>query len=191
MLMFLLLFVLAIAINLAGNYWYRSLNNNGITQNMLSSIFNPINFLVLLGSLLRDILISVLLIYTFFNLTNKNITFLETIFIVIGANFLFVAQNLFDLAWVYTHKNELSTIQILDYQSFSIHSIFNSVPNYLYHAAVTANLWELAYIFILTLLLKNKLKASFIRSFGLVFLAYGVPLILWMIFATFLQISNA
>ncbi len=191
MLSFLLLFICAITINLLGNYWVYTLKHGASSLNSSSTIFSLFNFLFLIGSLLRDILITSFLIIVLFKIINKKISLAETFYIVILAGFIFVAQNIFDLMWAYTHKNELSIEQILDFQSFSIYSCLKNVPSYLYYASITANLWELIYIFTLALLLKNKLNNTYPKSLGLVFLSYGVPLILWMIYVTFIQIAQA
>lgn len=190
-LFFLSLFTCALTINLMGNYWLYTFKNNEFSQKMVSGIFNPLNFLFLLGTLLRDILITTGLIFALFSLINKKALFIDLLYITMCASFVFVVQNIFDLAWVYSHKNELSINQIVDFQSLSLYNCFKTLPNYLYHAAVTLNLWELLYMLVLALFLKTRLKQTLIKSFWLVFLAYGVPLILWIIFATFIQISNA
>lgn len=188
---FLLLLVCVFVISLIGNYLLYNIKHSGDTQNLFGKIFNLIDFLLLISSFLRDMVISALLVFTLFKLINKKISFIEILYLVVGANFLFVLQNIFDLTWVYLHKKELSFSQILDFQSFSLNNLFNHIPNYLYHAAVTLNLWELAYIFLLAFLLKKRLNRTYIKSFGLLFLAYGVPLILYIIFETFIRISNA
>lgn len=190
LLLFLLLFTCALTINLIGNYWLYTIKNNGFSDKIVNNILNPLNFLFLLGTLLRDILITTGLVFALFNGIKKKALFIDLLYITMYASFVFVVQNICDLAWVYSYKNELSINEIVDFQSLSLYNCFETTPSYLYHAAVTLNLWELLYMFALALLLRTRLDESLIKSFWLVFLAYGMPLILWIIFATFIQISN-
>lgn len=188
---FLLLTTCIIIINVLSNYLLQLVHHEATTPKFGYIILHPIKLLELVASFTGNILITVVLMYVLFFILHIKISVNKIIYNVLIANFVFITQNVFDLTWVLVHKNELSITQILSFQSFSLYNIINPIPKYFYYATITANLWELVYIIALSLLLKKHLSRSLINSIGLIFLAYGVPLILFMIFVTFIQINNA
>ncbi|RQO65994.1 hypothetical protein DBR43_27510 [Pedobacter sp. KBW06] len=191
LLIFLLLLITALLINFIGNSWLYGIKHSNDKEKLAVSVFNFKSALFLAFQLTKTILVVSLLLSALLKLINVKIHFTRILYVVISAEFIFILQSIFDLVWVFSHKEQLTITEIIDFQSFSIYNLLKNVPSYLFYAATTANLWEILYMMILAYLLKEMLNRSMLQSFGLVILSYGLPLLLWLIFATFIQISNA
>lgn len=161
------------------------------TRGTLYGIFsiNMFNDIVYLSSVFKIILetslVSLLLFVLFVYLKIK-ITWSKILYLVIFAEFVFLLQTVAEFLFLSFYKTNISN----DFYSLSLYNLINTeqTPNYLYYILQTANLWELLFVLALAYLFKNIFNRSFIKSFGLVLLAYGIPLSIWMIFVTFIQI---
>lgn len=80
LIVFLSLFLFVLAINVIGHYLLNSIKNEASHNVINRNLFNPIGLIMLLGSLIRDIIISTLLVYILFKLINKNITFIALLY---------------------------------------------------------------------------------------------------------------
>jgi len=90
---------------------------------------------------------------------------------------------------LFVNINTMQDIQW--YSPFSLGSIFpaKNFPSWLTYPLLTVNLFEVAYVIVLSMGMSYVLQKSFRESFKLVFFSYGLGLLIWMVTVVFLTIN--
>ncbi len=129
------------------------------------------------------------LLYTGSIFLDLKIKFKNFWHIVLVSEFVTIAYIFLRLALLYYH-NFQTLEEIQGFMPFSVYSVTDkdSIPQYLSPLFSSLNLFELLYWVVLSMMLKPLLKASFAKSVGFVAKTYGMGLVLWITFLTFLMV---
>ena len=130
------------------------------------------------------------LLYTGSIFLDLKIKFKNFWHIVLVSEFVTIAYIFLRLALLYYH-NFQTLEEIQGFMPFSVYSVTDkdSIPQYLSPLFSSLNLFELLYWVVLSMMLKPLLKASFAKSVGFVAKTYGMGLVLWITFLTFLMVQ--
>lgn len=142
-------------------------------------------------SILIKTSIITLVIYTGVILSSLNIGLRRIFRVVVQAEFIFLLMGFVRFFWFYLFQSDINFTSLGFFQPLSIINFFspNDDLTYLVYPLQLINLFELAYWFILAYLLRNLLKKSFWKSFEFVLNTYGVALVIWVVFVTFLTLN--
>lgn len=126
---------------------------------------------------------------------NFNIKFSDTWRIVLFAQWSSVAAMCAKICWFgFIHTN-YTYYELASFYPLSIINFFdiNKLAIWFLYPIQLINVFELIYWIILVTGIKNLLNRTWFKSFEMIFLSYGVILILWVIFIMFisLNISNS
>jgi hypothetical protein len=104
---------------------------------------------------------------------------------------VFVLSSFVRMMWLYFVVQPSTIQEIKLFYPLSLLSFFSSgtVESWLMYPLQTINIFELTYWAVLALGMKWVLNEKFGRSFSLVMSSYGVGLLLWGLFITFLSIT--
>ncbi|MDO5664047.1 MAG: hypothetical protein Q4G63_02165 [Bacteroidia bacterium] len=139
---------------------------------------------------LKILLIAIVLsIGTFFFI--QKIKFSQLLNIVLKAEFIFLLPMVFNTAWFYFFKKEYTLEELQNYMPLSLESLFGyeNFERWYIYPLQTANLFEVAYWIVLTLLLAKALQVNKQKSFTIVASSYGVGLIIWVAAIMFLTLN--
>jgi len=153
--------------------------------------FSWINYIVLPFSILIKISIITLVIYTGVILSNLKVGLRRLFRIVLQAEFIFLLMGFVKFCWIYFFQSDINITTIGFFQPLSIVNFFSHEDdlNYLVYPLQLINLFEFSYWLLLAYLLKDLLKKSFWKSFEFVLSTYGVALVIWVVFVTFLTLN--
>jgi len=193
---YLLLSWLNNAFILTEEVFYASLGEQ-ITFEKINSIFlmkkdlEWLSYLFIPISLVLKLLTISIVLYSGILLSGLKIRFSRILQLVIKAEFVFLLMGLMKFLWVYLHHSEISFTSIAFFQPLSLINFFspNDQLTYLVYPLQIINLFELAYCFLLALLLKALLSVSFRKSIDLVLNTYGVGLLVWVVFVVFISLN--
>lgn len=150
----------------------------------ISYIFIPLSILIKTA-------VITLVLYTGVVLSNFKAGLRSLFRIVLQAEFVFLFMVFVKFSWIYFFQANTNFIALGFFQPLSVVSFFspNDDLTYLVYPLQLINLFELAYWFILAYLLSNLFKKSFWKSFEFVLNTYGVALVIWVVFVTFLTLN--
>lgn len=186
----ILIFLLFISFSFIYFIWnFKIRNHFPIAQSFSYLIKDPV-YILSLFRLIFEIL-SVSLIILSVNIYSEiHLNFKKIFSCVIIAEFVFLVQAFYEFTWLLISKtNE----DLTNFTTFSLYNlkVLKGLPNYYNFALKTINLWELLYIITLIICLKKNSNNSLRSIFWIIFPTYCLALILYIIFVTFIQISNA
>lgn len=153
--------------------------------------FSWINYIVLPFSILIKTSIITLVIYTGVILSSLKVGLSRLFRIVIQAEFIFLLMGFVRFCWIYFFQTDNNFTSLSFFQPLSIINFFSPKDDlsYLVYPLQLMNLFEFSYWLLLAYLLKNLLKKSFWQSFEFVLSTYGVALVIWVVFVTFLTLN--
>lgn len=124
-------------------------------------------------------------------LTSRNLAFTTLFRIVIFAESAFVAGTLLRLLLLAFFHNIESLGQYISFAPLSLYSLFSpsSIPAWLSYPLQTLDLFQVGYIFLLTVGLRYYLGEPFKKMLWLVLGSYGTGLLCCMIGVAFISIS--
>lgn len=111
--------------------------------------------------------------------------------IVIRAEFVFLLPIVMKTVWFYFFKTDYTFDEVQYYMPLSLESLFGYVHFerwYIYPMQI-ANLFEVVYWIVLTVLLAKTLLISHSRALMLVTISYGAGLVLWVVGIMFLILT--
>jgi hypothetical protein len=111
--------------------------------------------------------------------------------VVLVAESVFIVATFVRTLGLYFFANINVMQDIQRYSPFSLASIFpaKNFPSWLSYPLLTVNLFEVAYVIVLSLGMSHILQKSFRESLKLVSLSYGLGLLIWMVTIVFLTIN--
>jgi len=132
-----------------------------------------------------------LVIYTGVILSSLEVGLRRIFRVVLQAEFIFLLMGFVRFCWFYFFQTDINFTSLGFFQPLSAINFFAPSDNlsYLIYPLQLINLFELAYWFLLAYLLSNLLKKSFWKSFEFVLSTYGVALVIWAVFVTFLTLN--
>ena len=153
--------------------------------------FSWVNYIVLPFSILIKTSIITLVIYTGVILSSLKVSLRLIFRIVAQAEFIFLLMGFVRFFWFYFSQTGINFTTLGFFQPLSVVNFFSPEDDlsYLIYPLQLINLFEITYWFILAYLLKNLLKKSFWESFEFVLSTYGVALVIWVVFVTFLILN--
>jgi len=153
--------------------------------------FSWLNYIALALSILIKISIITLIIYTGVILSSLKIGLRLIFRVVIQAEFIFLLMGFVRFFWFYLFQSDINFTTLGFFQPLSVVNFFSPADNltFLVYPLQLMNLFEFSYWLLLAYLLKNLLKKSFWQSFEFVLSTYGVSLVIWVVFVTFLTLN--
>ncbi len=147
-------------------------------------------FFIPLTLIIKTAVITIIL-YTGVVLSNLKIGLNSIFRLVVHAEFIFLLMGFIKFSWIYFFQSDINFTKIGFFQPLSAINFFSPKDDltYLVYPLQLINLFELAYWFILAYLLRSLLKKSFWKSFEFVLSTYGVSLVIWVVFVTFLTLN--
>jgi hypothetical protein len=110
--------------------------------------------------------------------------------ITLLAESVFVAASFVRVLWLYFVVKPETIVQIKMFYPLSLLSLYKDrVEGWLVYPLQTLNLFELAYWLVLALGLKWLLNQRYEKALLLVMASYGVGLLVWAVFITFLSVN--
>lgn len=111
--------------------------------------------------------------------------------VVLIAESVFVFATLLRTFLLYAYVDVSVMDDVQHFYPLSLANAFNlnNFPTWLSYPFLTANLFELIYIFVLSYGFSQVLQNKFSESFKLVALSYGIGLLIWTVFIVFLSIN--
>lgn len=153
--------------------------------------FSWISYIVMPLSILIKISIITLVIYTGVILSSLKVGLRRLFRIVLLAEFIFLLMGFVRFCWFYFFQTDTNFTSLGFFQPLSIINFFSPEDDlsYLVYPLQLTNLFELSYWLLLAYLLMNLLKKPFWKSFEFVLSTYGVGLVIWVVFVTFLTLN--
>lgn len=125
-------------------------------------------------------------------LFDKKIAYKRLFTIVTKAEFVFVVAALFKLLW-FVFQNDYSLEDIQNFYPLSILSVmgYEDVASWFKYLFKTLNLFEVAYLIVLTYLIQKEIRDTTDKAFKIVVSSYGSGLVIWIVSLMFLSLSMA
>lgn len=138
-----------------------------------------------------SILSIVLLAGSFF--WKVNISFKRLFQIALIAEFIFIIPSLIKLGWFLFIKKDYELIDLQTFYPMSLVNLVNigDVPIWLYYTLQTVNIFEVVYWCVLAYGLALVTRERWHKMVRLVASSYGVGLLVWLVFITFITINLA
>lgn len=142
-------------------------------------------------SILIKTSIITLVIYTGVILSSLKVGLRQLFRIVLQAEFIFLLMGFVRFCWFYFFQTDANFTSLGFFQPLSIINFFSPADDlsYLVYPLQLINLFEFSYWLLLAYLLKNLLKKTYWQSFEFVLSTYGVGLVIWIVFVTFLTLN--
>jgi hypothetical protein len=135
------------------------------------------------------LIVTILSIGTFF--FEQNIKFNQLFNIVVKAEFIFLLPMVFKTTWFYFFKTDYTLAELQNFMPLSLQSFFGHehFESWFLYPLQTANLFEVAYWFILAFLLARALQITKSKAFTIVASSYGVGLVIWVATVSFIVLN--
>jgi len=119
------------------------------------------------------------------------LTFKKAFHIVLVSELIFLLLILVKFAWFYYLKDELTLEYLQFFRPLSLINLFeiNELDKWFVYPLQTVNLFEITYWFVLASLLAKEIQKPFWKAFEFVLATYGVGLLVWVIFMSFLILN--
>jgi hypothetical protein len=150
------------------------------------------DILMLVARVIVEIFLIAFLLYLGFWIANRKQTYILVTNTVILSYGIFVMQFLAEIVWLMFTKNNYSLFEINNFSSLSLLSItgVEKTPLYLIYPLSAANVWELLFVVILTVLLVKRTKLPFKKVSVVALCAYLLPFICWVGFVCYVNMVN-
>jgi hypothetical protein len=152
-------------------------------------IFIPI-FLLLTTWLIALIILLVIELY-YLNEKRPNVKFKDTWRIVLIAQWTTVASIFVKVFWFGFYQTQFTIDELQSFSPLSLINLFDrkTLDVWLTYPIQLFNVFELAYWIILVIGIKKLLKRSWLKSIEMVFLSYGLALIVWVVVIMFISLN--
>lgn len=132
-----------------------------------------------------------LTLYTGVLLMEVEANFKKLFYLVIQAEFIFVASAFIKPLWLYFVQDGFSIEDLQYWQPISLLSILSreNLSSWSIYPLQLINIFELVYWLVLAYGLQILIRSSFKKALGIVAASYGTGLVLWAVFITFLTVS--
>ncbi len=122
---------------------------------------------------------------------NIRITFKKLFQIAVIAEFLFLLPYIIKLIWFLYFVTDYNLMDLQSFYPLSLLNVFgiNNTPQWLHYSLQEINLFEIIYWFLLAYGLSLVTRERISKMFRLVASSYGIALITWIIFITFITIN--
>lgn len=150
----------------------------------LGYLFIPVFYLL-------KILLVTLCVYTGILLLNiKSLSWSKVFGAVVVADMIFLIPAIIKMVW-FTFQADYTLEDVQYFLPGSMLNIFEpkQLEQWLLYPIQSVNIWELLFFLALAFGLKKYLDDDFSRSMGLVVSTYGVGLVVWIVFVTFLTLN--
>jgi hypothetical protein len=139
---------------------------------------------------LRILITTALLSLTKF-FTDLKLTFSDFLRIVLMSEFVFVVQMLVKAVMYWQNQHSLTLVDIQYFSPLSLIGLFDvqKLPAWSIYSLQTLNLFELAYIILLGILISKKAGIKATKSLEYSLFTYGTGLFVWLAFTTFLILN--
>jgi hypothetical protein len=120
----------------------------------------------------------------------KSLSWSKVFGAVVVADMIFLIPAIIKMAW-FTFQADYTLEDVQYFMPGSMLNIFEPklLEQWLIYPIQSVNIWELLFFIALALGLKKYLDGDFSRSMGLVVSTYGVGLVVWIVFVTFLTLN--
>jgi hypothetical protein len=154
-----------------------------------SYIFIPI-FLYITTSLIALIILLVIELY-YLNETRPKVKFKDTWRIVLMAQWSAIVAVFVKVFWFGFYHTQYSLEELQSFSPLSLINLFDrkTVDVWLTYPIQLVNLFELAYWVLLVIGIKHLLKRTWLKSIEMVFLSYGLALIVWVVVIMFISLN--
>ena len=155
----------------------------------LSYIFVPI-FLYITTSLIALIILLVIELY-YLNENRPEVKFKNIWRIVLIAQWSALASIFVKVFWFGAYRTNYSLEELQTFSPLSLINLFDrkTLDVWLAYPIQLVNPFELAYWIILVIGIKQLLKRSWLKSLEMVFLSYGLALIVWVVVIMFISLN--
>ena len=118
-------------------------------------------------------------------------TFKEIFRVVIVAEFIWLIPSFITLIWFGFIDTDYSLVDVQYFKPLSLLNFFEAskVESWLIFPLKSLNLFEVAYMFVLTIGIKKMLKKDYNTALNFTIPVYGTALITWIVFITFLSLN--
>ncbi len=154
-----------------------------------SYIFVPI-FLYITTLLIALIILLVIELY-YINESRQKVKFKDTWRIVLMAQWSALASIFVKVFWFGFYHTQYSLEELQSFSPLSLINLFDrkTLDVWLVYPIQLVNPFELVYWIILVIGIKQLLKRSWLKSFEMVFLSYGLTLIVWVVVIMFISLN--
>ena len=119
------------------------------------------------------------------------ISFRKIFNVVLVAEFVWIIPALLTIVWFGMIDTDYTLLDVQYFQPFSLMNFFDGekVETWLVFPLKALNLFEVAYMLVLAVGIKKVINRDYNTSLGFVVPVYGLGLITWIVFITFLSIN--
>jgi hypothetical protein len=144
----------------------------------------PVVYLLKLSLVTLCVYIGILL------LNIKSLNWSKVFGAVVVADMIFLVPAVIKMVW-FTFQADYTLEDVQYFLPGSMLNIFEpkQLEQWLIYPIQSVNIWELLFFIALAFGLKKYLDGDFSRSMGLVVSTYGVGLVVWIVFVTFLTLN--
>jgi hypothetical protein len=152
-------------------------------------IFTPVALYVT-TSLIALIILLVIELY-YLNENRPKVKFKDTWRIVLIAQWSAVLALFIKLFWFGFYKTQFSLEELQSFSPLSLINLFDrkTLDAWFMYPIQLINVFELAYWIILVVGIKQLLQRTWLKSIEMVFLSYGLALIVWVIVIMFISLN--
>jgi len=152
-------------------------------------IFTPV-FLYLATSLIALIIQMVITLYYINDNTHK-VKYKDTWKIVLIAQWSMLIALFVKILWFGFYHTQFTMDELQSFFPLSLINLFDSktLDVWLVYPIQLVNVFELAYWILLIIGIKKLLNRSWLKSFEMIFLSYGLALIVWVVVIMFLSLN--
>jgi hypothetical protein len=154
-----------------------------------SYIFIPVA-LYLSTTLIALIILLVIELY-YLNENRPNVTFKDTWRIVLMTQWSVIVAMFVKVVWFGVYQTQYSLVELQSFSPLSLINLFDrkTLDVWLVYPIQLVNLFELAYWVILVIGIKQLLKRTWLKSIEIIFLSYGLVLIVWVVVIMFISLN--
>ncbi len=119
------------------------------------------------------------------------LAFKKAFHIAMASEIVFVLVLLVKFGWFFYHRETLSLEYVQFFTPLSLINLvdYTLLDKWFIYPIQTINIFELAYWFLLTYFLSKETHKPFGKSFQYVMYSYGIGLLIWMVFVSFLILN--
>lgn len=119
------------------------------------------------------------------------LTFKKAFHIVLASEIVFLLLLLIKFLWFYFHKDTLNLEYLQFFMPLSLINLFemNELDKWFVYPLQIVNVFEITYWLLLASLFAKEIKKPFWKAFEFVLATYGVGLLIWVIFMSFLILN--
>ncbi|MBW6482527.1 MAG: hypothetical protein K0B10_05655 [Vicingaceae bacterium] len=119
------------------------------------------------------------------------LSFKKAFHIAMASEIVFLLLLLVKFGWLFYHRETLTLEYVQFFTPLSLINLidYTQLDKWFVYPIQTINVFEVSYWFLLAYFLSKETKRSFGKSFEYVVYSYGVGLLIWMVFVSFLILN--